>query len=148
MTTTATGASETRAWFGHPAGLSTLFFIEMWERFSYYGMRAFLILYMTAAVADGGLGFDVKSAGSIYGTYTGSVWLATIGGGIVADRLLGAYRSVLLGGIIIALGHFTLAFKSLPFFYSGLTLIVIGTGLLKPNATTLLGSLYEEQDLS
>ncbi|HZI94658.1 MAG TPA: peptide MFS transporter [Patescibacteria group bacterium] len=142
--TAAPGAAGGRT--RHPAGLSTLFFIEMWERFSYYGMRAFLILYMTAAVADGGLGFDVKSAGSIYGTYTGSVWLATIGGGIVADRLLGAYRSVLLGGIIIALGHFTLAFKSLPFFYSGLTLIVIGTGLLKPNATTLLGSLYEEQD--
>jgi POT family proton-dependent oligopeptide transporter len=118
----------------------------MWERFSYYGMRAFLILYMTASVADGGLGFDVRSAGSIYGTYTGSVWLATIGGGIVADRLLGAYRSVLVGGIIIALGHFTLAFKALPFFYTGLTLIVIGTGLLKPNATTMLGSLYGEQD--
>jgi len=118
----------------------------MWERFSYYGMRAFLILYMTASTADGGLGFDVKRAGSVYGTYTGSVWLATIGGGLVADRLLGAYRSVLLGGVIIALGHFTLAFKAIPFFYTGLTLIVIGTGLLKPNATTMLGSLYGEQD--
>ena len=133
-------------WFGHPRGLGTLFFTEMWERFSYYGMRAFLILYMTASVAEGGLGFDVGRAGSVYGTYTGSVWLATIGGGIVADRLLGAYRSVLLGGIVIALGHFTLAFKALPFFYTGLTLIVLGTGLLKPNATTMLGSLYGEQD--
>src|SRR5678810_1007555 len=110
-----TAAADISGWAGHPAGLSTLFFIEMWERFSYYGMRAFLILYMTAAVADGGLGFDVKSAGSIYGTYTGSVWLATIGGGIVADRLLGAYRSVMWGGIIIALGHFTLAFRQVPF---------------------------------
>ncbi|MGH7568381.1 MAG: peptide MFS transporter [Gemmatimonadales bacterium] len=133
-------------WFGHPAGLSTLFFTEMWERFSYYGMRAFLILYMTTPVAAGGLGFDVPRAGSIYGTYTGSVWLTPILGGLVADRLLGAYRSVLYGGIIIALGHFTLAFRALPFFYTGLALIVIGTGLLKPNATTMVGALYEEQD--
>jgi len=140
------GLADTRGWGGHPRGLSTLFFTEMWERFSYYGMRAFLILYMTTPAAAGGLGFDVQRAGSIYGTYTGSVWLATIGGGVLADRLLGAYRSVLLGGIIIALGHFTLAFKALPFFYSGLGLIVIGTGLLKPNATTMLGSLYDEQD--
>ena len=98
------------AFFGHPSGLSTLFFTEMWERFSYYGMRAFLILYMTASTTAGGLGFDVAHAGSVYGTYTGSIWAATIGGGLVADRLLGAYRSVLIGGIIIALGHFTLAF--------------------------------------
>src|SRR5438093_2306281 len=131
---------------GHPRGLSTLFFTEMWERFSYYGMRAFLILYMTAPLAAGGLGFDDRRAGSVYGTYTGSIWLATIGGGLVADRLLGAYRSVLVGGVIIALGHFTLAFRALPFFYLGLTLIVIGTGLLKSNATTLLGSLYRPDD--
>src|SRR2546425_10563769 len=109
-------------------------------------MRAFLILYMTAPLAAGGLGFDVKHAGSVYGTYTGSIWLATIGGGIVADRLLGGFRSVLFGGAIIALGHFTLAFKALPFFYAGLTLILLGTGLLKPNATTLLGTLYDAQD--
>jgi len=142
----ANGGLDTKGWGGHPRGLSTLFFTEMWERFSYYGMRAFLILYMTTPAAAGGLGFDVARAGSVYGTYTGSVWLATIGGGIVADRMLGAYRSVLVGGIIIALGHFTLAFKALPFFYSGLALIVIGTGLLKPNATTLLGTLYGAQD--
>jgi POT family proton-dependent oligopeptide transporter len=138
--------TNTGGWAGHPRGLSTLFFTEMWERFSYYGMRAFLILYMTTPPAAGGLGFDVKHAGSIYGTYTGSIWLVTIGGGLVADRLLGAYRSVLIGGIIIALGHFTLAFKSLPFFYAGLALIVLGTGLLKPNATTMLGSLYDAED--
>ncbi|PYP19636.1 MAG: MFS transporter [Gemmatimonadetes bacterium] len=118
----------------------------MWERFSYYGMRAFLILYMTAPVAAGGLGFDVPRASSVYGTYTGSVWVTPILGGLVADRILGAYRSVLLGGIVIALGHFTLALRALPFFYTGLALIVIGTGLLKPNATTLVGSLYDEQD--
>jgi proton-dependent oligopeptide transporter, POT family len=132
--------------FGHPRGLATLFFTEMWERFSYYGMRAFLILYMTAPAAAGGLGFDIPRASSIYGTYTGSVWVTPILGGIVADRVLGAYRSVLIGGIVIALGHFTLALRALPFFYTGLALIVIGTGLLKPNATTLVGSLYDEQD--
>jgi POT family proton-dependent oligopeptide transporter len=118
----------------------------MWERFSYYGMRAFLILYMVAPVASGGLGFSDADAASIYGTYTGSAWMAAIFGGLVADKLLGQYRSVLLGGIIIALGHFTLAFKALPFFYSGLALIVIGTGLLKPNVSTLVGSLYQPGD--
>jgi proton-dependent oligopeptide transporter, POT family len=127
--------------FGHPRGLSTLFFTEMWERFSYYGMRAFLILYMVHV-----LGFDDRHAGSIYGTYTGSVWAATIFGGIIADRWLGQYKSVLIGGIVIALGHFTLAFHPLPFFYAGLTLIVIGTGLLKPNVSGIVGSLYETND--
>src|SRR5437867_8871497 len=135
-----------RSFFGHPRGLATLFFTEMWERFSYYGMRAFLILYMTAPAASGGLGFADPDAASIYGTYTGSVWGAAILGGLAADRFLGQYRSVLVGGIIIAVGHFTLAFKALPFFYSGLALIVLGTGLLKPNATTMLGSLYGAQD--
>ena len=130
----------------HPKGLSTLFFTEMWERFSYYGMRGFLILYMTAAVSRGGLGFSDARAGSLYGTYTGSAWFAAIFGGIIADRWLGQYRSVLAGGIIIALGHFTLAFESLPTFYAGLALIVIGTGLLKPNASTIVGSLYEPGD--
>jgi len=118
----------------------------MWERFSYYGMRAFLILYMTAPVVSGGLGFPVERAASIYGTYTGSAWAASILGGIVADRGLGQYRSVLIGGIIIAAGHFTLAFQALPFFYTGLMLIVIGTGLLKPNVSAMVGSLYEEGD--
>ncbi len=133
-------------WFGHPRGLSTLFFTEMWERFSYYGMRAFLILYMTASVANGGLGFDDRHAATVYGNYVGSVWLTPIIGGLIADRLLGQYRSVLLGGSIIALGHFTLAFKTLSTFYAGLVLIVIGTGLLKPNVSTIVGSLYEDGD--
>jgi len=118
----------------------------MWERFSYYGMRAFLILYMVTPVAGGGLGFSDPDAGSIYGTYTGSAWGAAILGGLVADRFLGQYRSVLLGGIIIALGHFTLAFQALPFFYTGLSLIVVGTGLLKPNVSTIVGSLYPPGD--
>ena len=130
----------------HPKGLSTLFFTEMWERFSYYGMRGFLILYMTASVSAGGLGFSDQRAGSLYGTYTGSAWFAAIFGGIIADRWLGQYRSVLVGGIIIALGHFTLAFKALPTFYAGLALIVIGTGMLKPNVSTIVGSLYAPGD--
>lgn len=133
-------------WFGHPRGVSTLFFTEMWERFSYYGMRAFLILYMTAPAAKGGLGFDVERAGGIYGLYTGSVWMATIGGGLVADLLLGQYRSVLLGALLITAGHFSLAFHALPFFFTGLFLIVIGTGLLKPNVSSMVGSLYDTGD--
>jgi POT family proton-dependent oligopeptide transporter len=142
------GTSDTldRGFFGHPRGLSTLFFTEMWERFSYYGMRAFLILYMVAPAAAGGLGFSDTRAASIYGTYTGSAWAAAILGGLVADRVLGQYRTVLLGGIVIAAGHFTLAFKTLPFFYTGLGLIVLGTGLLKPNVSTLVGSLYPHGD--
>jgi POT family proton-dependent oligopeptide transporter len=144
--TRADTVSPDRGFFGHPHGLSTLFFTEMWERFSYYGMRAFLILYMTAPATAGGLGFADTNAASIYGTYTGSVWGAAILGGFVADRMLGQYRSVLIGGAIIAIGHFTLAFKALPFFYSGLALIVVGTGLLKPNVSTLVGSLYRPGD--
>ena len=127
--------------FGHPRGLSTLFFTEMWERFSYYGMRAFLILYMVHA-----LGFNDKHAGSVYGTYTASVWAAAIVGGIIADRWLGQYKSVLIGGIIIAIGHFTLAFHGLSFFYTGLGFIVVGTGLLKPNVSGIVGSLYDTND--
>jgi len=130
----------------HPTGLATLFFTEMWERFSYYGMRAFLILYMTAPAVSGGLGFDDAKAASIYGLYTGSVWGAAILGGLVADRLLGQYRSVLAGGAVIALGHFVLAFDIMSAFYAGLVLIVVGTGLLKPNVSTLVGSLYAPGD--
>jgi proton-dependent oligopeptide transporter, POT family len=130
-----------RQFFGQPRGLATLFFTEMWERFSYYGMRAFLILYMVKA-----LGFDDRHAGRIYGNYTFGVWAAAIAGGIIADWWLGQYRSVLIGGIIIALGHFTLAFHPLPFFYAGLSLIVVGTGLLKPNVSGIVGALYEPGD--
>jgi POT family proton-dependent oligopeptide transporter len=132
--------------FGHPRGLATLFFTEMWERFSYYGMRAFLLFYMTASLPAGGLGFADADATSIYGTYTGAAWGASILGGFIADRFIGQYRSVLLGGTLIMLGHFTLVFRPVPFFYSGLALIVIGTGLLKPSASTLVGLLYEPGD--
>jgi POT family proton-dependent oligopeptide transporter len=145
-TPAATGHLDTAGWGGHPRGLSTLFFTEMWERFAYYGMRALLILYMTAAVTSGGLGFPTEHAAAIYGWYTFSVYALAIPGGWIADRFLGQYRSVLVGGIIIALGQFSLALAPLPFFYSGLILIAIGTGLLKPNVSTMVGSLYEEED--
>lgn len=146
MAETITPTRDTSGWLGHPRGLSTLFFTEMWERFSYYGMRAFLILYMTAPIAEGGLGFSKEKAGPIYGFYTGSVWMAAIGGGLIADWILGQYRSVLLGGTLIMLGHISLAFPPLPFFYAGLGLIIVGTGLLKPNVSTIVGSLYEDND--
>ena len=141
-----TDAAIDTGFFGHPRGLATLFFTEMWERFSYYGMRAFLLYYITASVANGGLGFSDAEGASIYGTYTGSAWGAAIFGGIVADRFLGQYRSVLWGGVLIMLGHLTLVFHPLPFFYAGLTLIVLGTGLLKPSVSTLVGSLYAQGD--
>jgi POT family proton-dependent oligopeptide transporter len=142
---TAAAPLDTR-FFGHPRGLATLFFTEMWERFSYYGMRAFLLFYMVTPVANGGLGFTDAEGTSLYGTYTGSAWGAAILGGIVADRMIGQYRSVLYGGILIMLGHLSLVFQALPFFYAGLALIVIGTGLLKPSVSTLVGSLYPQGD--
>ena len=130
------------AFFGHPRGLSTLFFTEMWERFSYYGMRALLILFMTAPVAAGGLGFETAVAGAVYGLYTSMVYMTTLPGGWIADRLIGQRRAVLYGGIIIALGHFSMAFPSLTTFYLGLTLIVVGTGFVKGNAAVIVGALY------
>jgi len=141
------GTQLDRGWFGHPRGLSTLFFTEMWERFSFYGLRALLILYMTAAAVKGGLGFSTEHAASIYGWYTFGVYAAAIPGGIIADRWLGQFRSVLWGGVIIALGHFSLAYPSVPTFYLGLALIVMGTGLLKPNISTMVGSLYDPADV-
>ena len=115
---TVTSGPDTR-FFGHPRGLSTLFFTEMWERFSYYGMRALLILFMTAPLADGGLGFDTAKAGAIYGTYVALVYLTSLPGGWIADRFLGQRRATLYGGILIMLGHIALAFPSLATFYLG-----------------------------
>jgi POT family proton-dependent oligopeptide transporter len=131
---------------GHPSGLTTLFFTELWERFSYYGMRAILVLYMVAPAAQGGLGFDTKQAASIYGTYTMSVYLTALPGGLIADKWLGARLAVLLGGIVIACGHFTMVFQSTNFLYAGMALIAIGTGLLKPNISAMVGGLYREND--
>ena len=131
---------------GHPRGLTTLFLTEFWERFSYYGMRAILFLFMVASTELGGLGFDTEKAAWIYGLYTGSVYLTAIPGGFVADRLLGLRRAVLVGGILIATGHYTLAFHGLSTFYAGLILIVLGTGLLKPNISSMVGQLYAQDD--
>src|SRR5690606_8364073 len=149
--------------FGHPKGLMTLFFTEMWERFSYYGMRALLILFMTTAVVDGGLGFDDKTSGAIYGLYSMGVYLLALPGGWAADRILGLKKSVWYGGIIITLGHFTMAFPGVVSlfastsgektaltaldtnsFFLGLILIVLGTGLLKPNISSIVGKLYPD----
>lgn len=130
------------SFFGHPRGLSTLFFTEMWERFSYYGLRAILILFMTATVAEGGLGFPVAKAAAIVGLYTAAVYLMALPGGWIADRVIGQRRAVLIGGIIIAAGHFSMAIEGLTTFYLGLLLIVLGTGLLKPNISAMVGELY------
>jgi len=140
------GTVRDAGFFGHPRGLSTLFFTELWERFSYYGMRAILLLFMTAAVAEGGLGWDAAKAGPIYGLYTALVYLTALPGGWIADRLLGQRRSVLLGGIVIALGHVSLTFHSLGTFFLGLFLIVVGTGFLKPNISAMVGGLYTPED--
>jgi proton-dependent oligopeptide transporter, POT family len=134
---------EARMKEGHPPGLRTLFFTEMWERFSYYGMRAMLVLFMVDAVR-GGMGLTDEIATAIYGLYTAGVYLAALPGGWLADRVLGARRAVLLGGTIIAAGHFTLAIPWTRTFFLGLILIVLGTGLLKPNISVLVGHLYPE----
>ena len=135
-----------RSFFGHPRGLSTLFFTEMWERFSYYGMRAILILFMVATVAHGGLGFPTSKAGAVYGMYTSLVYIVSLPGGWLADRIMGQRRTVLWGGILIALGEYALSVPNMAAFYLGLGLIVIGTGMLKPNISTMVGSLYTEHD--
>jgi POT family proton-dependent oligopeptide transporter len=134
------------AFFGHPAGLRVLFFTEFWERFSYYGMRALLILFMTAPAAAGGLGWDTARAGMVYGTYTALVYLVALPGGWFADRLFGARRATLYGGIAIMCGHLCLALIGTATFYLGLALIIAGTGLLKPNISSMVGMLYEPDD--
>ena len=134
------------SFYGQPRGLATLFFTEMWERFSFYGMRALLILFMTATVADGGLGFDTRLAGVIYGIYTALVYMTNLPGGWIADRFIGARKAVFIGGVIIMFGHICLMFTGLAFFYFGLLLVIIGTGLLKPNVSTMVGDLYAQED--
>ncbi|MCX6878459.1 MAG: peptide MFS transporter [Verrucomicrobia bacterium] len=128
----------------HPPGLRTLFFTEMWERFSYYGMRALLVLFMVREVDGGGMGLSDEVATAIYGLYTAGVYLMALPGGWLADRIFGAQRTVWLGGIIIALGHFTLALPWTQTFYCGLVLVVVGSGILKPNMSALVGELYPE----
>lgn len=132
--------------FGHPRGLMTLFFTEMWERFSYYGMRALLVLFMTDQVMSGGMGLTDRSATAIYGIYTALVYVVALPGGWMADRLLGAQKAVFFGGIVIMTGHFVLAIPSTQAFFLGLILVVAGTGLLKPNVSAVVGELYPAHD--
>ena len=136
--------SESTANASHPRGLYTLFFTEMWERLSYYGMRALLVLFMVDQVEEGGLGFTDETATAIYGLYTAGVYLVCLPGGWIADRLLGGQRAVWYGGILIAAGHFVLGIPAKPTFFLGLILVVLGTGLLKPNVSAMVGQLYPE----
>ena len=127
----------------HPIGLKTLFFTEMWERMSYYGMRGILVLFMTASISNGGLDFSNASASAIYGIYAAAVYLATLPGGWIGDNILGQQKTILYGGIVIMFGHLLLAIPNMNFFYLGLIFVVIGTGLLKPNISAIVGGLYE-----
>ena len=130
-----------RTLLGHPRGLALLFLVEMWERFSYYGMRALLVLYLVNA-----LKWDTPSATNLYGTYTGLVYLTPLFGGYLADRYLGTRRSLVIGGVLIALGHFCLAVEGMVTFYVGLGLVILGTGFFKPNVSTMVGQLYPAGD--
>ncbi len=135
----------TSTFFGHPRGLATLFLTEMWERFTYYGMRALLVLFLVAQVSAGGFGLDDKTAVAVYGLYTASVYLAGLPGGWIADRLIGAQRAVLTGGLAITAGNALLALSATPReFYLGLVVIVLGVGLLKPNVSAIVAGLYPE----
>jgi len=142
----AANGQSARGFAGQPRGLSTLFFTELWERFSYYGMRALLALFIVAPAAAGGLGLSTVEAARIYGNYTMAVYMLSIPGGFIADHYLGARRSVLIGGAIIACGHYTLAIHSLTAFYVGLALVALGTGLFKPNISAMVGGLYRAGD--
>jgi len=136
-----------RAFFGHPRGLSTLFFTEMWERLSYYGARTLLLLYMIAEVSDGGRGMDKSSAGLVMALYMSSVYLLSLPGGWIADRFLGQRRAVTYGGLGIMVGNAMLAMPVDALFYPGLCVIALGTGLLKPNVSTIVGQLYAPDDV-
>lgn len=134
------------AFFGHPRGLSTLFYTEMWERFSYYGLRAILVLYMVADPSTGGLGFSIPKASAIYSLYASMNYLLALPGGWLADKFLGLRNAVIIGGILIASGNALMFFPGLTTFYGGLAAIICGTGLLKTNASTMVGTLYREND--
>jgi POT family proton-dependent oligopeptide transporter len=142
-------AASRKELFGHPVGLYVLFFTEMWERFSYYGMRAILVLYLVARERgdNPGLGWTDAEALSLYGWYTMLVYVASIPGGIIADRLIGQRQSVLVGGILLCFGHGILAIEQMWAFYSGLILIIAGVGMLKPNISTMVGGLYKQGDV-
>ena len=136
--------ASSREFFGHPRGLATLFFTEMWERFTYYGMRAILVLFLVASIQDGGLGIDDKTGSSIYGLYISGTYLLSLAGGWIADRLIGAQKAVLWGGALITIGNVCLAVGSSQVFFLGLVIILFGTGLLKPNISAIVAQLYPE----
>ena len=139
-----------KVFLGHPVGLYILFLTEMWERFSYYGMRAILVLYLVAEVGieNAGLGWSNEDALALYGWYTMFVYVASIPGGIIADKIIGQKKAVFVGGMLLVAGHSVLAIEALWAFYTGLTLIVMGVGMLKPNISTMVGGLYpkDQQD--
>jgi POT family proton-dependent oligopeptide transporter len=135
-----------KTFFGHPRALATLFLTEMWERFSYYGLRAILVLFLVAPASQGGLGLSVAEAAGIYALYSALVYMFALPGGWVGDRVLGQRLAVLIGGITIASGHFTMLINDIAFIYIGLGIIVVGTGLLKPNMSTMVGGLYRADD--
>ncbi|MBL0739835.1 peptide MFS transporter [Chryseolinea lacunae] len=132
--------------FGHPRGLATLFFTEMWERFSYYGMRALLMLFMITSAEKGGLGLNEDTGGAIYGIYTMMVYMLALPGGWIADNVCGLRKSVFYGACTICLGHLLMAFSNTETFFVGLLLIAVGTGLLKPNISSLVGELYAREE--
>lgn len=132
--------------FGHPKGLVVLFFTEMWERFSYYGMRGLFVLYLVADVTKGGFGWSQVEALSLYGTYTMMVYLMSIPGGILADKFIGQKKAVLVGGILLVIGHGVMALPGENMFYLAITLIILGVGALKANISTMVGSLYRQGD--
>ncbi|MGA9523335.1 MAG: peptide MFS transporter [Myxococcaceae bacterium] len=131
---------------GHPKGLYLLFVTEMWERMSYYGMRALLVLYMVASTDKGGFGWDSAKALQIYGLYTGLVYLTPLAGGFIADRFIGQRTAVTLGGVLMMIGHFLMAVPGVPAFYAALAFLIIGNGFFKPNISTMVGGLYEQGD--
>lgn len=144
-----------KQWFGHPRGLATLFFTEMWERLGFYGMRALLLLFLVASIENGGLGFTDATGGAIYGLYTATVYLMSLPGGWIADRLIGQRNAVFWGGVIISAGYLTLGLPIVPglggdlkapIFFAGLVLVAFGTGLLKPNVSAVVGQLYSAED--
>src|SRR3954467_14544335 len=136
-----------KAFFGHPAGLSTLFFTEMWERLSYYGARTFLYIYMFTPIALGGRGMSDGAAATVMALYLSSVYLLSLPGGWIADRFLGQRNAVTIGGVGIALGNAMLALPIDSLFFPGLAVIAFGTGFLKPNISTLVGQLYKPDDV-
>ena len=140
--------SNQKQFLGHPVGLYILFLTEMWERFSYYGMRAILVLYLVAEVGieNAGLGWSNEDALALYGWYTMFVYVASIPGGIIADKIIGQKKAVFWGGMLLVAGHSVLAIEALWAFYTGLSLIVMGVGMLKPNISTMVGGLYPKEE--